>query len=69
MKKDEEVKDEMCIYCSEVCLSYLSFESTSTAGQRVYIGNKETFSSLRRFRKQTGDSTRTMEFQFLLSYL
>jgi len=43
MKKDEEVKEGMCIYCSEVCLAFLSFEST--ARQRVYIHNKATFSA------------------------
>jgi len=64
MKKDEEVKEETCIYCSEVFLSCLSFEST--AGQRVYVPNKEPFSNMRRCRKQTGDGTRTMEFRFHL---
>ena len=64
MKKDEEVKEGTCVYCSEVCLSYLSFEST--ARQRVYIQNNETFSNMRRCRKQTGDGNGTMEFRFHL---
>jgi len=64
MKKDEEVKEGTCVYCSEVCPSYLSFESTTR--QRVYIQNKETFSNMRRCRKQTGDGNGTMEFRFHL---